>query len=61
MQLVSILDFLIPFMFSRKAIYIVIYNNEIIHNTRVFITQRCRLGVGSILAPGGLGVGGTAP
>ena len=40
MQLVSILDFSIPFMFSRKAICIVIYNTEIIHNTRVFITQR---------------------
>ena len=43
MQLVSILDFSIPFMFSRKAICaicIVIYSIEIIYNTRVFITQR---------------------
>ena len=39
-QLVSILDFSIPFMFSRKAICIVIYNTEIIYNTRVFIAQR---------------------
>ena len=42
MQLVSIpsiLDFSIPFMFSRKAICIVIYNNEIIYNTRVFMVQ----------------------
>jgi hypothetical protein len=47
MQLVSILDFSIPFMFSRKAICIVIYNIEIVYNTRVFITQRWWLGVGS--------------
>ena len=40
MQLVSILDFSIRFMFSRKAICIVIYNTEIIYNTRVFIAQR---------------------
>ena len=43
MQLVSIpsiLDFSIPFMFSRKVICIVIYNIEIIYNTRVFISQR---------------------
>ena len=40
MQLVSILNFLIPFMFSRKAICIAIYNSEIIYNTRIFIAQR---------------------
>ena len=34
-QLVSILDFSIPFKSSRKAIRIVIYNTEIIYNTRV--------------------------
>ena len=32
MQLVSILIFSIPFMFSRKAICIVIYSTEIIYN-----------------------------
>ena len=63
MQLVSILDFSIPFMFSRKAICIVIYNTEIIYNTRAFIhvAQRWWLGVGSILAPGGLGVWSPSP
>ena len=43
MQLVSIpsiLDFSIPFMFSRKVICIVIYRIEIIYNTRVFMAQR---------------------
>ena len=67
MQLVSfpsILDFSISSMFfteSHLYTMVVIYNTVIIYNSWVFIAQRWWLGVVSILAPGGLGIGAPHP